>query len=462
MKTVMLKLLSSFLLVLAISSQMYAQENKEDVTNVNALSTEKKILVIPVNGMVDNGLVKLVERGIQEAEAGNYTLIIFDMDTYGGLLDAGDNIRSAILDTEIPTIAFVNKNAASAGALIAIATDKIVMAPGSSMGAATVVDGQSGEKSSEKMQSYMRGIMRSTAEAKGRDARYAEAMVDESISIEGVIEEGKLLTFSGSEALEFGYADTLLGSLFDIKVWQNLDEVQEAYLDEKWEESVLRFLSNPVISSILMLMMLGGLYFELQTPGVGFPGSIAAVGAMLFFAPLYITGLAQSWEIVLFFMGVILIALEIFVIPGFGIAGFGGISLVIFSLGAALIGNIGLSFPDATVVSGAIWTMVVTLLLGIGLIYSLSQYLPQNDRFSALVLSETTGQGSGFNLIESSHMLELVGKEAEALTSLRPSGTVKFGNKRIDVVTDGDFIDKGTAVRIVSAVGSRVVVSKIS
>lgn len=454
MKKPILVIISLLLFLGFFPSKNFAQEKETIATN--------NILVVPVSGMVDNGLVKLVERGILEAETMSYKMIIFDMDTYGGLLDAGDKIRSAILDTEMPTIAFVNKNAASAGALIAIACDEIVMAPGSSMGAATVVQGQSGEKASEKMQSYMRGIMRATAEAKGRDPRYAEAMVDESIGIEGVIDEGKLLTFSNTEASEFGYADTLLATVFDIKEWKANDETELIYLDEKWEESTLRFLANPVISSILMLMMLGGLYFELQSPGVGFPGAISALGAMLFFAPLYISGLAQSWEIVLFFIGVILLVLEIFVIPGFGIAGFLGISMVIFSLGAALIGNIGFSFPDATVISGAVWTMVITLVLGIVLIYSLSQYMPQSTSINRMILNEVTGHGSGFNVDEAAASMNLVGQEVIALTSLRPSGTVKLGDRRIDVVTDGDFVDKGTSVKIVSAVGSRVVVSRIS
>lgn len=423
-----------------------------------AAQSSDKVVVVPIQGDIDNGLVKLVERSIADAEEMGAIGIILHMDTYGGLLNAGDEIRTSFLNTEIPTIAFIDKNAASAGALIALSCDEIVMTSGSSMGAATAVQGQTGEKAPEKIQSYMRGMMRSTAESNGRDPRYAEAMVDETLEIEGVIEEGKLLTFSSSEALKYNYADTVLASLNQVMEWKGWEQAEKVNVEERWEESVLRFLSSPVMSSLLMLMMLGGLYFELQSPGVGFPGAISAVGAMLFFAPLYIMGLAQSWEIVLFVIGVILIAIEIFVIPGFGLAGFAGISLVIFSLGAALIGNIGLSFPEFDIISRAIWTMVVTLLLSIALVYSLSQYLPNNSRFNRLILATSMGPGSAMDL--EGETLSLVGQIGTALSPLRPSGTIKVGDQRIDVVSDGDFIDRGEAVKIVSAVGNRVVVSR--
>jgi membrane-bound serine protease (ClpP class) len=416
------------------------------------------VYVIHVEGLIDNGLYSYIERGLQRARSNNAAGVILQIDTFGGLVDAADNIRKSLLSSELPIVAFIDLNAASAGALISIATDSIYMAPGGSIGAATVVDG-SGTYASEKMQSYMRGIMRATAESTNRDPQVAEAMVDESVAIEGIIAEGKLLTLSTEEALRIGFIQGSAASIedvMDIMGWTGLPVID---MQEVWAESVLRFLANPVVSSILMLMMLGGLYFELQTPGIGFPGIMAGIGSLLFFAPLYIMGLAQSWEIVLFIMGVILIVIEIFVIPGFGLAGISGISLVIFSLGVSLIGNVGLQFPEIGQISQAIWTMAITLILGVAMIASMVRYLPENIMFNTLVLSESTDRSRGYTGADTHD--ELLGSEGVTVTALRPSGTALLNDRRIDVVSDGDFIEKGARVKVVETANLKVVVRKL-
>lgn len=417
------------------------------------------VYVIDVEGLIDNGLHKYIQRGLATAENNNASGVILHMDTFGGLVDAADKIRKNLLDTPVTTITFIDKNAASAGALIALATDSIYMAPGASVGAATVVEGGSGDKASEKMQSYMRGLMRATAEAKGRDPRIAEAMVDESIEIEGIIAEGKLLTLSTSEAMSFGVINGTFRTKAEIMAHMGWEGYEEVHLQELWQESVLRFLSHPVISSIMMLMMLGGLYFELQSPGIGFAGMISGIGALMFFAPLYIMGLAQSWEIVLFFIGVVLIVIEIFFIPGFGVAGGLGISLVIFSLGASLIGNVGLRFPPMEHISMAVWTLTITLVIGILLMMSLARYLPQNQMFSRLVLMESTDRNTGYTSAKS--LDDLLGMEGVSITPLRPSGMVLIGERRVDVISDGEFIENGARVKVVDTGSSRVVVKKV-
>lgn len=416
------------------------------------------VIIVPIEGMVDNGMATFLERSLAEAKAQNARGIILHINTFGGLLDAADKMRTQLIDSKLTTVAFIDKNAGSAGALIALACDSIYVAPGASVGAATVVEGQTGEKASEKYQSYMRGIMRATAEAKNRDPRIAEAMVDERIVIEGLVDDKTLLTLSAEEAVKWGFADGIKDNLDTVKQELGWTEGLMISMSEHWEESVLRFLANPVVSSILMLMMMGGLYFELQSPGVGFPGLISLIGATLFFAPLYILGLAQSWEIVLFVIGVILLVIEIFVIPGFGVAGFSGISLIVFSLGAALIGNVGLSFPGLQDLTRAIWTMVVTMMLAIGLIGSLSRYLPESRSFNKLVLSEVSGEGGAFSSTYDDG--SLIGASGTAFTSLRPAGMVTVGGKKYDVTSDGEFIEKGTRVRIVSALGNRIIVTK--
>jgi len=418
----------------------------------------EKVMVVTIEGTIDNGIASYVERSAKMADEYNAETVIFHIDTFGGLVDAADKIRKTILEMDQLTVAYIDKNAASAGALITLACDSVYMAPGSSIGAATVVQG-TGEKASEKMQSYMRGLMRSTAEENGRDPRIAEAMVDESIEIENVISEGKLLTLSTNEAVELGIADAEFATIKEVKQTLGYTQDDLFYINERWEESALRFLGSPVISSLLMLMMMGGLYFELQSPGVGFAGAISGIGAMLFFAPLYIMGLAESWEIVLFMVGVILILIEIFIIPGFGVAGISGIILTIFSLGAALIGNVGLDFPALSEVAGAVWTLTITLVLGIALIASLSKYLPDNPYFSKLVLTTATSSETGF--VSSTSDVTLVNKTGVTVTPLRPSGIVLVNEKRINVVSDGDFVDSGESVKIVSSVGNRVVVTKL-
>lgn len=416
------------------------------------------VYLIHVEGLIDNGLHKYLQRGLELAKRNEASGVVLYIDTFGGLVDAADEIRKNLLDFELPVISYIDKNAASAGALIAIATDSIYMAPGASIGAATVVDG-SGQYAAEKMQSYMRGLMRSTAEATGRDPKIAEAMVDESIEVEGVVEAGKLLTLSSDEAVELGLADGKFSTLDQVLVEMGWEQKELIDLQELWAESVLRFLANPVVSSLLMLMMLGGLYFELQSPGVGFPGIISGIGAMLFFAPLYIMGLAQSWEIVLFFIGVVLIVLEVFIIPGFGVAGLIGISLVIISMATSLIGNVGFSYPELHQISQAIWTMAITLILGIAMIASMIRYMPQNRFFSKLILADSTDRDHGYTSTSSKD--DLIGLEGVAMTSLRPSGTVLIEDRRIDVITSGDFIEKGARVRVVDTTSSRVVVNRV-
>jgi membrane-bound serine protease (ClpP class) len=273
------------------------------------------------------------------------------------------------------------------------------------------------------------------------------------------VTEGQLLTLSTSEAVELGIANGSFRTLEDVLEYMGWEDKELLDFQEFWAETVLRFLANPVISSMLMLMMLGGLYFELQSPGVGFPGIVSGIGAMLFFAPLYIMGLAQSWEIILFFIGVLLILVEVFVVPGFGVTGILGLTLVIFSMAASLIGNVGLSFPPLHQISQAIWTMAITLMLGIGLVASMVRYLPENKMFNKLVLLDQTDRGHGY--ISSDSKDDLLGLEGVALTPLRPSGTVLIEDRRVDVVSVGDFIEKGAHVKVVDTSGSRVMVNRM-
>ncbi len=411
------------------------------------------VFVVPIEGMIDAALANYVDRALEDAAQAEAALVLFDIDTFGGLVDAADQIRSAILHSPIPTVAFIDPNAASAGALISYANDVIVMAPGASMGAATVVDG-AGTKASEKMQSYMRGLMRATAEANGRNPEIAEAMVDETLEVEGVVEAGKLLTLSASEAERLGVADAVYGTKEDILAALGAGDRAVVQHQASTVERILRFLGAPVMASLLMMMMLSGLYFELQTPGIGFAGAMSAIGAALFFAPHYMLGLVQSWEIALFALGVLLLLIEAFVVPGFGLAGITGILLTLFSLGAALIGNVGLQFPSGGAITQAILTLAATLVLVIIFGYSVGRYLPKSERFGHLILAPELGSAAGYISADTDDTL--LGQVGIALTTLRPAGTAEIGGRRVDVVSQSTFVSQGEQIEVVSVRGSRV------
>jgi len=423
-------------------------------------ASEGPVYVVAVEGMVDNVLVQHIERAIHEAEAADAAALVFRIDTFGGLVAAADQIRQLILDTPLPTVAFIDRNAASAGALIAYACDRIVMAPGASMGAATVVEGTTGEAAPDKYQSYMRGLMRATAEANGRDPRIAEAMVDPDVAIEGLVPAGKVLTLSAREALELGVADALAASVEEALQVLGYGPHPVVAFEQTGTERVLRVLASPVLQTLFLLMMLGGLYFELQTPGVGVPGLIALAGALLFFAPNYLSGLVEFWEVLLFLVGVGLLLVELLVIPGFGIAGIAGILFMLAGLLAALIGNVGLSFPSVREIGRAIATLTSALiLLGVG-IAVLGRYLPRTRRFQELVLGTGLSRTQGYTAAATE--VQLAGKRGRAVTPLRPAGVVEIEGRRYDVVSSGQFVPAGTPVEVVRVQGSRIEVRPLS
>ena len=441
-------------LILAILPLMIAAQD----ARVDRLPTGP-VYVVPIQGPIDKGLSMFIDRAVTDAEVDEASAIVFHIDTFGGLVDAADEIRKTILNTPVRTVAFIDHNAASAGALISYAADVIIMSPGSSIGAATVVEGVGGEAAPDKYQSYMRGLMRATAEANGRDPRIAEAMVDENLEVEGISPAGQVLTLSTGEAVELGVADETIENLDALLAYLDLDAVERVTYTATVLEKMLRFFGSPVVQSILMLMMLGGLYFELQTPGVGFPGIMAAVGAAMFFGPHYLLGLVESWEILLFIAGVALLIIEIFVIPGFGVAGISGLVLVVASLAIALIGNVGFQFPPLQLISSAIWTLAITMILLVMLLFSLAKYAPRSSYFNQLVLAPELSSSMGFTAADTND--ELVGKIGTALTALRPAGSALIDGARVDVTTSGEYIEAGNSIRVAQVHGSRVEVRQV-
>ena len=310
-----------------------------------SFSQEKKlnVLLVEIKQNIDPRINRYTKLMLEEVEKKDYDMIIIEMDTYGGALNDADDIRTRILDFDKPIYSWINKDAASAGALISIACDSIYMSSGASIGAATVVTAD-GSAAPDKYQSYMRSIMRSTAEAKNRDPNIAEAMVDQDVKIDSLSQEGKVITFSTSEAIKNGFCEAEINSIDELMNHLNYDNYEINKFELSSTENIIAFFLNPMISSVLILIILGGIYFELQTPGVGFPIMAAIIAGILYLTPYYLNGLAENWEILMFLVGIILIGIEIFIIPGFGIFGILGILFSISSLVLIMVNNDFLDF----------------------------------------------------------------------------------------------------------------------
>ncbi|HLW19293.1 MAG TPA: NfeD family protein [Cyclobacteriaceae bacterium] len=424
-------------------------------------SDNKLIYVFDIKGDIDPRMNRRVKLALEEAKGMEAAMVIIHMDTYGGAVNDADDIRTMILESTVPVHTFIDKDAASAGALIAIASDSIYMAPGGSIGAATVVVGGTGEAAPDKYQSYMRSIMRSTAEASGRDPRIAEAMVDENLVIEGVTEEGSVVTFSVSEAIKYGFCEGQVSSVEEILERQGMSDYQIVRHEMSTVENIIAFFLNPMISGFLILVIFAGIYFELQTPGVGFPILASIIAIILYFIPYYLTGLAANWEMIAFAVGVILIIVEIFVIPGFGIFGILGITLVLTGLTLGMLPN---DFFDFTFVpSGdlfmALVTVVLAAIVAVSLIFALAPKINQWSMFKKFSLADTQQRTAGYT--SSFYSDSLMGQEGVTHTRLMPSGKIMIGDDIYDAYSRGEFIDRGERVKVISTEGTSLKVKKI-
>lgn len=423
-------------------------------------SEKALVLHLKINDVIDPRTNRYTELGLEKAKELDADYVILELDTYGGALNDADDIRTRILNFDRPIYTFINKDAASAGALISIACDSIYMAPGSSIGAATVVT-QDGAAAPDKYQSYMRSIMRSTAEAKGRDPRMAEAMVDEDIDLDSIATEGKILTLSTSEAIQYGFCEAEVNNIEDILKRSGIEDYEIEEFKLGTTEKIISLFLNPFVSGILILIIIGGIYFELQTPGVGFPILASLIAIILYFVPNYLNGLAENWEILLFVVGIILIALEVFVIPGFGVAGVLGLVCTIGSLVLVMLNNdmfdfsfvggeqIFISF--ATVIAGLFGALIMMFFGGARLLNS--------NVFKRVALQDVQDTDKGYTstFYKEKSMIGLKGK---AYTRLRPSGKIEVDGVIYDAFTRGNFIDEGVDVEIISDEGTSLKVKE--
>ncbi|MDB4988787.1 MAG: hypothetical protein JWN04_3965 [Myxococcaceae bacterium] len=416
---------------------------------------------VPIEGTIDLGLAALIKRVFETH--GDAAVILLDINTLGGRVDAAIQIRDALLASRAKTIAYVHPRAISAGALISLACDFIIVAPGSTIGAATPIQlGADGaEPVAEKMVSYFRTEMRTTAEAKGRRGDIAEAMVDASVFIQGLDPADKLLTLDTDAALEFHIADARASDVQGALAALGLPAAKVEDVPENWAEKLVRFLTDSVVSGLLMSIGSLGLLIELYHPGVALPGVIGVLCLGLFFGGHLLVNLAGLEELMLLGVGAALLALEVFVIPGFGAAGITGILCIVASLVLTTVGlplnvllQTGAWVEPATRVAIAMSATLVGLVVAI-------MYLPRTRAMSGLVLSSTLASNThaeGPDSFVSTDDTRFAGQLGVTESDLRPVGVARFGEQRVDVVSEGGYVPAGSRVRVLTVEGARIVV----
>lgn len=414
--------------------------------SVNA-SFAQKIYKTDLKEDVGPNSWRIIKNSYEQAKQEKADYFLVEMNTFGGAVNFADSIRTLLLNANMKTIVFVNNNAASAGTLISLASDYIYMHRGASLGAASVVN-QQGEIMPEKYQSYMRGLMRATAEAKGRDSKMAEAFVDPNVSLPQWKEDGQVLTFTASEAVKANLAKAQVKDMNEIFTDLSISLPQVTTHELTFVDRIIGFLINPMVSGLLIMGIIGGIYFELQTPGIGFALVLALICATLFFAPLYLQGLADNWEIALFVIGVLLLVLEIFVIPGFGIAGVLGIVFVLCGLAFSMLANDFLDFKISKpgLLVNSFFIVVSAMIFSVALLVIFGKNIMRSSVFKRLVLEDEQTAESGYT--SSVPKINLINKNGVAKTVLRPSGKIDIDGIWYEAVALDGFIEAGEPIYV--------------
>ena len=403
---------------------------------------------IPIYKEVEKGLYAFLKRSIHEAEEADAKAIILEINTPGGFVDSAEKIVNLLDSTSIRKIAYINSEALSAGAYLALHTDEIYMSPGGTIGAAAVIN-SSGNTADKKANSAWKAKMINAAELTGKNPIYAQAMADETVHLpEYRAPSGELLTLSSSEALEVGYSNGTVKSLKELLEVTNLADAKIVKTEETFTELLARFITNPIVVPILLSIASLGLIVELYSPGFGVAGTMGLISLMLFFFGHLVAGLAGYETIIIFVIGVILIIAE-FHLPG-GISGILGAAAIIFSIILA---------------GGNILLMCISVLIAltvaiVGMVIIMKFFGKQLKVLKKVILSDATTTEQGY--VSNENRLELIGKIAVTMTPLRPAGTIRINDERIDAVSDGSFVERDKHVIIIKVEGSRIVVREIS
>jgi membrane-bound serine protease (ClpP class) len=411
------------------------------------LAQDETVYIVPVEATVEKGLYAFLDRAVSEAEADNASAIIFEINTPGGAVDAAGEIGKLFTSTNMRTIAFVNKQALSAGAYISLNADEIYMVPGAVMGSAAIID-QSGNTAGKKAESYWFAAMRSAAQESGRDPIYALAMADENVDLpEYGAGKGELLTLTAEQALEVGYSEGTVKDRDELLAELGFEQAAIKEVEESFAEKVARFITNPVVTSVLITIGSLGLVLELYSPGFGIPGFMGISSLLLFFYGHMVAGLAGYEAIILFAIGVGLMILEFFIAGGIvGIIGFIAV-IASFFMASGNVMHMGITLLIA---------MAATILVSILMVKVLGRRM---KLFGKIILTDSTSTEGGY--VSNKNRTELIGLEGTTVTALRPAGTVVIGDERLDVVSEGSFIQKDKKVKIVKTEGSRVVVREV-
>jgi len=412
------------------------------ILNTSANGTDE-VYLISIKGTIDLGLSSYVQRALEEAILNKAKAVILEIDTFGGRVDAAIQIRDKIINLNIPSVAYIKNRAWSAGALIALSAKYILMDKGASIGAAEP------RPADEKNISALSAEFTSTAQSRGRPEKIAAAMVDKDIEIENIIEKDKILTLNTEQAIKLNFVDGIALNIEEVLNFLNLQDVKIKYISPNWAENISRFVTNPVVSSLLLSIGFLGLIIEFWTLGWGIAGSIGIISLSLFFGGHIIVGLA-GWEaIILFLVGFSLLLAEIFLIPGFGLTGISGI--------IAILTSIFLTFGNIIQATYSILTALGFTIVGF---FLLIRYIPATRTWRKFILFTKQEKELGYTVgIKNSK--RLIGKEGMATTPLRPSGMVEVNGKKLNAITRGEYVDSNTKIKIISVEGNKIVVEAV-
>ena len=454
------------------------------------ISHANKVYHIPISGTIDLGLPPFIQRSIEEAENDSASAIVFEINTFGGRVDAATQIKDAILDSKVPTIAFINKRAISAGALISLSCERVYMTGGATIGATTAVDMQ-GNKASEKVISYMREEMASTAEKRGRNIIIARGMVDEELEFPSKVvnefvksdneidtiktkiyyllfnsdtvivndiegrKQGNLITLTTEQSLKYNIADASADNFNAVLDSLGLSTLSVKKTKENWSESFVRFLTNPVVASLLTTFGFLGILFELQSPGWGIPGSIGLICLILSLSASYIAELATMNDLLVILLGILFLLVEAFILPGFGIAGVAGIGFILWGLYLLLLPDIPVGEDILNQASNGLIIGILGGIVGLFLLFrAMTKTKFWRDLTSPGVQKKEEGYATSFG------WEKFIGQEARTETDLHPSGWVVVKDERFFALSEGNFINKNETVIILSVDGNRIVVRK--
>ena len=434
----------------------------------NLFSQNSVTYIVPIQGDIDMGLPYFIDRIIANAEEENAEAIIFDIDTFGGRVDAATKIKDSILGCNIPTIAFINRRAISAGALISLSCDSIFMTSGATIGAATAVDLQ-GNKGSEKVISYMREEMASTAEANQKNRVIASMMVDEDLKVDYMLSingdtlkgkniegfnEGKLVTLTTKNAILLGFSNGTFNDSNTLLKYLQLENTIIIKPIPNWSEELVRFLTKPTIAPMLMSLGFLGLLFEVKSPGLGVPGIAGLIFLALFFGSHLLVGLADMLEILILFFGIILIIMEVLLIPGFGVAGISGGILILWSIFEMLLGE----YPNPSDYQNAYLGLsigAVGLIIGGIVIF---KAITKSEFYSRIIEFKPQRKEDGYTI--SKGYEKFIGDIGDTVTDLRPSGKILLNEKTYQAMSTGEYIESGEKVIVVKIDENQLIVKK--